>query len=237
MVDGVETIRFQDLGDEASRLAATVPAAVESGIWSLSQFVRGDVLHAIVSNLPHNFPGCDVKLATKIQEYKTIAADTKNVASAVQRGARQIVRNTVGELQGMAKEVVAVMPTGTGSSRIAQAREALTNTKIAQGVGTEVHLGLPGAGRALKLLAPVGAVMSGLEFADDVRRGEVRQAVGSGTAAVAGGVETVALAGPLVGGGLASLPPVAAVIAAFSMGWSLGTAINDHVINPLVWQH
>jgi hypothetical protein len=124
------------------------------------------------------------------------------------------------------------MAPGTGASRIAVAQNALNNSRIARQAGVtvgSVRTGLPGAGQLGKVLAPVGAVSSAVEFSGNVEQGDWQQAVGSGTAFVAGGLGTASLASPLIAGGLSSLPPVAGVVSAFSLGWTVGTPIGNWV--------
>jgi hypothetical protein len=78
-------------------------------------------------------------------------------------------------------------------------------------------------------------VTSAIDFASDVGAGDVQSAVGSGTAFVAGALETASFAAPLVGAGLTGLPPVAAVVGAFSLGWSVGTPVGkflDQQVQP-----
>ena len=192
----------------------------------------GNIIHAIISNMAHDNPGFDVLLKDKIQEVKSIAATTKGVKQAVRRGARQIVNKTAEEFQSLEKEVVAVMPSGTGKTRIAEAKTALADY---DDVAAKAATGLPGAGQLVKGLAPVGAVASTLEFRQDVKSGDLRSAVGSGTAAASGGLATASLAAPLFASGLPSLPPAAAALGSFSLGWTLGSGYFDYVAQPLIY--
>jgi RHS repeat-associated protein len=219
----------------AGRVAATVQATVESGIWSIADpTLRGAILHKVVQNTPHNNPGFDVDLGEKIQELKTISAQTKNIAAPVQKGAKQLK----GVATTAAKEVTVVMSPGTGANKLAIARNALNRSTGAREAGVRVgsvRTGVPGAGQLVKVLAPVGTIVSAAEFYGNVREGDWQQAVGSGTAFTAGALETASLASPLVTGGLTSFPPVAGVIGAFSLGWTAGTWLNNHFVDPLLW--
>jgi RHS repeat-associated protein len=231
---GEPSTDFLDLISKlGGRAAATVEAVAEGVIWALPAFQRGNVLHRIVSNVARTTPGFDIRLAAKLQELKTIALSAKNVAGPIQKGAAQLANKAGPQFQNLAKEVVVTMEPGTGAARIATARNALNASGVARQAGVtvgRVQTGLPGVtGRALKVLAPIGTVVSAVQFGGDVEKGDWEEAVGSSTAFVAGGLETAVIAAPLVGAGLPTLAPIAAVVGGFSIGWTIGLPIGKYI--------
>ena len=232
---GLPPTRPADPSHLADRLAAVFQAILEGAIWGVGDpTLRGKLIHAITENTDAFNPGFDILTSNKVISVKTIGAETKNVAKKVQEHAIDLVRKTESQYQNLQKELSVVLPTGSSRKQIETAEKALRRSRIAKGIPVKVGTGLHGIpGKLIKVLAPIGFVTSAIDFGDDLARGDVTSAVSSGTAAVAGGLETVALIAPVLEVSLTALPPVAGVVGTFSMSWALGSCLAPYVDHVL----
>ncbi len=229
-------------GSTAGRVAATAEAVTENVIYAAKPTTRGNIVHAIVENMPHNNPGFDILNASNktITQVKTISKSTSTASmrAAAQKGARDIVRKSGPAFEEYKMELLISMQTGEGSERIAAAESALANSRVpgVENVEVTVQTGLPGAARLLKVLTVVGFVASTNEFMDNLKHDQRMEAFGSGTAAISSGLEIVGYAGEYVAGGITWASPVGAVIGAISLGWTAGTLIDRYIVAPIFWK-
>jgi RHS repeat-associated protein len=213
---------------DLARILSIQAILEERRIWNLPAGERGKLLHALFENMPSNNPGFDKIKSMVLQELKTIGSSTKDVKRPIERAISQLMNKSPIFYRWMKKEIVALVPSGTGPERIAQITKAFENAASEKGFlgSLKVQTGLSGAGRLLKLLGPLGIVLSGLEFRQDLKKGDWKGAVGSGAALASSAIETAALASPLMAGGLSGLPPVAVGLGGFSLGWKAGTWLD-----------
>ncbi len=216
-------------GSDLLRILSIGATLAERHIWeNLPAGERGKLLHALFENMSSNNPGFDKIKSMVLQELKTIGSSTKDVKRPIERAISQLMNKSPFFYRWMKKEVVALVPSGTGRDRIAQITRAFANATSEKGFlgSLKVQTGLSGPGQLLKLLGPLGVVLSGSELREDLRKGDWKGAVGSGAALASSAIETAALASPLVAGGLSSLPQVAVGLGGFSLGWKAGTWLD-----------
>lgn len=205
------------LRPEVQRLAANVaaagPAAVYRSLWGrgVPPVHTGNLAHAIRQNTPRGNSGFDIlrEWNEEIQELKTIRAETKDVAAAIEKAAKQVRNKPAAAFQGYKKTVLAIMPPGTGRARIRQAKLALrgkaayanvsVKTPYFQGIGGPV-------GAGLALLQAAGAAESLVQLDEDIGRGDWPEAVVSTLSYLTGATGAAAsFIGPLTEGGLVGL--------------------------------
>ena len=151
-------------GSTAGRVAATTEAVTENVIYAAKPTTRGNIVHAIVENMPHNNPGFDILNASDktITQVKTISKSTSTASmrAAIQKGARDLVRKSGPAFEEYKMELLVSMQTGEGADRIAAAGIGTGQEpgRRSGGVEVTVQTGLPGAARLLKVLTVVGFV-------------------------------------------------------------------------------
>jgi hypothetical protein len=191
--------------------------------------------------------------STAVQQIKSTArlrAAPQIARNATRDAARYIANNA--SQTGKAAQAVIVVPTGTPGSVVESTENALSAVRkaIPGAAPPKVITGLPGiGGMALKAMAPLGAALSAHALGEDIAKGDVAAAVSDGAGAVAGGLETFALASTALGasgtaatsatavgvglggtatGAAAFAAEAAPVVAAAGVGVAIGTYINNN---------
>ncbi len=233
-------------------LAAAGHATIEAAIWNPTVFgsitpaaklatnsLRGVILEQSIlggNNLGRYAAAADRMTSEVVQQIKSTSSLNKvaQIARDATRDAGRYITNNAAAA-GRAAQARILVPSGTPKAVLDSARTALDSLRKAIPTATRppaVTAGLPGAGGvALKALAPVGMVLSGIELGSSIAKGDAAGVLRDGSGVAAGALGTAAIAAPMVGGTLAASVGTAAasaapVVGAFAIGTSIGSLLE-----------
>jgi RHS repeat-associated protein len=238
---------------------ARIARDTSRGVWveRLLGNTNSAILNRLTGSLGRYTAAADRATSTVVQQIKS-TSNLNKVAQITRDATRDASRFIASDATyaGRAAQARIVLPTGTPGTVVEAAEDALNGLKKAipgTSAAPKVTTGLPGVGGiALKALAPLGAALSAYSLGEDIAKGDVAASVSDASGAVAGGLETFAIASTALGasgtavatgasattvgvglggtatGAAAFAAEAAPVVAAFGVGVAAGTYINNN---------
>lgn len=222
-------------------------------MWNMN--VRGVVLDKLAGNWSGRYrEGADIIGKRVIDQVKSTwekGRGLRRLAQAGTRGAAKYIEQA-GEYTKAARAWI-IKPTGTSKKEMLDALEGavarMRSHKAVTKLAPKVTTGLPGPiGTALKVMAPVGAVLGTAGAIENAKKGDWGATMRDAATAVSGTLESAAIASSWVGGGAAAggtggaaatggglaltggvggaLATGGAVVGAFAIGAAIGTGME-----------
>ena len=212
-----------------------VSRSSQGKIWSR----RGNFFDKLGGNnldrIRKNYKAADYLKGGVVGQIKSIdSTNPKYIEKVVAQAYKKMIaaiKSDSNLLSAQRAELKIIVPTGT-NNKVIQIIETAGKRFTGNQAGIKITApkiikGIPGkAGTVLRGLGIAGGILSTYQLHEDIEKGDIPSAIGSGTSSAAAMLE--------IGAGLVgstALAVSAAVVGAFALGYAVGTLINNHLLS------